>query len=181
MTVSQIVKLCGEICQLNLSEQYFQQGDTTAVQDPTVQKLLQCANAVLDELYSEYLFVQEKATVVAQNGFANTSHLPIAKVLKVTDCFGKSLPFSLAEGGISVADGTVTVTYARLPQTIAWQSTVVRPQGFSTRVLVYGIVAEFFLRCGDRDNASLWQARYMQSLKSCLKKAVGNMPARRWQ
>ena len=57
MTVSQIVKLCGEICQLNLSEQYFQQGDTTAVQDPTVQKLLQCANAVLDELYSEYLFV----------------------------------------------------------------------------------------------------------------------------
>ncbi len=181
MTVSQIVKLCGEICQLNLPEQYFQQGDVTAVEDSTVQKLLQCANAVLDELYSEYLFVEEKATVIAQNGFVNTSHLPIAKVLKVTDCFGKSLPFKLAEGGLAVADGTVTIVYARLPQTVAWQSTVVLPQGFSTRVFVYGIVAEFFLRCGDKENASLWHTRFVQSLKSCLKKNVGSMPCRRWQ
>lgn len=70
------------------------------------------------------------------------------------------------------------------PQTlsqIGWRDELPVPDnGVNDRAIVYGMMSEYFVLCGDVDSASLWRARFEDCLEQTSKHRCGNLPVGRW-
>ena len=180
MKIKQLIKLCGEMCHVDLSAVDF--SAQTEPTDETALRLLECCNLVLDELYRRYALLICKTVVTAQDGFVSLADLPVGKIVSLRDAFGNDVRFCFAEGGLSVqADGKLNLVYSKLPKQVGWNDQLSLPSPeVSERIAVYGVIAEFLHSAGD-ESAMSWQEKYEDAFRAAtVKTNCGNMPCRRW-
>ena len=181
MKVSEIVKTCGEILNLNFSDEYFESSE--APNDANVKILVSGCNFVLEELYRDYATSLRKTVVEVKDGFADTSLFKLCKVLTLVDEEGNDVKFRYGDGGLYVdVDGKYNLCYARLPNVVGWDDEVQLPSPRITdRILVYGVTREYYALVGDWLNAKQWDTRFKDALTiACGKVSTMRMPVGRW-
>lgn len=183
MKLYKIAKIVNDIIGLKLPETYFSDNDTTASSNSVVAKIITCCNFVLEELYSDYATAISKTTVTVTNGVANTTALNLNRVISLVSADGFDAKYRYTENGLEVErDGTYNLTYAKLPQTMSWQSNVPLPSPRITeRIYAYGVIAEYYSVVGDYDNARLWKNKFTTALQAASVKTSNlTMPVWRW-
>ena len=177
MKVLEILKLCNGMADLQLPERYFAE-QSDALADERITKLVYCCNSLLEQLYCDYATALKKCTLVATDGFADTSGLDFNRVVSLVDSNGNNVRYRYTKGGLSVADGTYTLTYASLPQRVGWTEEVEMPSPRITpRIFAYGCLAEYFFSVGDVGQSSLWNDKFLNALKTAnVKKSAMTMP-----
>lgn len=182
MKLYEILKTCGEILALDLPDEYFS-SEVSEVTDARAKILVNCANFVNEELYRDYATSLRKTVVYATDGFIPTAALKMCKVISLTDSQGVEVKFRYGDGGVYVSsDGRYNVCYARLPDILGWLSEVTLPSPRITeRILVYGIVREYYAVLGDWANAKQWDDRFKDALQvACCKTSSMRLPIRGW-
>ena len=181
MKVSEIIKTCGEILNLNFPDEFFESSE--APNDVSVKLLVNSCNFVLEELYRDYATSLRKTVVEVKDGFADTSVYKLCKVISLLDEEGNDVKFRYGDGGLYVdADGKYNLCYARLPNAVGWDDEVELPSPRITeRILVYGITREYYVLIGDWLSAKQWDSRFKDALTiACGKVSTMRMPVGRW-
>ncbi|MCH5160051.1 MAG: hypothetical protein J1F66_04295 [Clostridiales bacterium] len=181
MKVKDLLKICGEMANLNLNEENIESELET--QGSSVRQLLNCCNFTLEELYRDYASSIRKTVVEVVDGFADTSAFKLSKVISLVDGEGNDVKYRYTEGGLSVdEDGKYNLCYARLPNDVGLDDDVSLPSPrISERMLAYGILREYFTIIGDTLTASQWDERYKDSLRIAdVKSSSMRMPVGRW-
>ena len=189
MTVKEILYKANLLVDSKLDPALFDSAtdDLSALQlvstSQVAQKLVRCINLVCDEILTDYFPVIKYQTVAVTDKkvcFSQLQGKPCA-VLSVKDGAGKNLPFKYGEGCILLSNGNVTIKYTTLFEdvTVVDSVTFGSPQ-VTSRTVAYGVAMEYYLLCGDYENAQTWRQRFYQALKSCRKMGEIKMPCRRW-
>ena len=181
MKVKELLKLCGEMANLNPSEEEIE--SEAEEQGSSTKRLLNCCNFTLEELYRDYASSVRKTVVEVVDGFADTSGLKLNKVISLVDGEGNDVKYRYTEGGLSVdGDGRYNLCYARLPNDVGLEDEITLPSPRITeRVLAYGILREYFTVIGDTLTASQWDERYKDALRIAdVKSSSMRMPVGRW-
>ena len=181
MKVKELLKLCGEMGNLNIS--YEEMESDAEQQGSCLRQLLNCCNFTLEELYRDYASSIRKTVVEVIDGFADTSGFRFCKVISLVDGEGNDVKYRYTEGGLWVdKDGKYNLCYARLPNDVDLEDEVTLPSPRITeRMLAYGILREYFAINGDTLTASLWDERYKDSLRIVeVKTSSMRMPVGRW-
>ena len=182
MKVKELLKLCGEMANLNFPDEEEIESEVER-QGSTVRQLLNCCNFTLEELYRDYASSIRKTVVEVVDGFADTSVYKMCKVISLVDGEGNDVKYRYTEGGLSVdEDGKYNLCYARLPNDASLDDEVTLPSPRITeRVLSYGILREYFTIVGDTLTATQWDERYKDALRSAdVKSSSLRMPVGRW-
>lgn len=177
MTIKEIIKLCNQMADLEVSESCFE-SDTL---DKNAQKLVQCSNLALEKLYAVATALQS-AEVVATHGFIDLSALNMDRVISLT-YLGKNVPFRYDKRGLNVKDdGKYTLVFATKAPRLSWADEVVLPSPrISERIFAYGIIAEFFYSLSDFSSAKVWENRFENALHTiALKTSSMTLPVGRW-
>lgn len=179
MKLFQAVKLCGEIAALDLSETYFSAEKTPP--DKDVQLFVTAAGFVVDELFATSGYMLCRTEAEAKNGFIALDDM--IKAISVTDESGNAVTFRYTDGGLLTTDcDKAAVIYAKRPTHPGWQDEVPVPTGIaSDRVVIYGMLAEYFLMRGDVNQSVVWRTRFVDAATiDGDKKFARNLPQRRW-
>ncbi len=177
MTIKEIIKLCNQMANLEVSESCF----TDDTLDSKAQKLVQCCNLTLEKLYSVATALQS-VEVSATDGFVDLSALNLDRVISLT-YLGKNVPFRYGKEGICVKnDGKYTLVFAAKAPKLGWTDQVILPSPrISERIFAYGIIAEFFYSLSDFSLAKIWENRFEDALHTVtLKTSSLTMPVGRW-
>ena len=180
MKTNEIIKMSSEILNLELDEESF--GEVMP-DDNTVRVLLNSCNFVYEELFRDYATSLRKTVVEVVNGFADTSAYRLCRVISLVDANGNDVKFRYGDGGLYVnEDGKYNMCYARLPDVLGWGDEVMMPSPRITeRMLVYGIVREYFAVKGDWSQAQAWDTRFKDALQVAgVKTSSMKMPVGRW-
>lgn len=105
------------------------------------------------------------------------------KAISVTDESGNAVTFRYTDGGLLTTDcDKAAVIYAKRPTHPGWQDEVPVPTGIaSDRVVIYGMLAEYFLMRGDVNQSAVWRTRFVDAATiDGDKKFARNLPQRRW-
>ena len=183
MRVSQIVSLCNQLCNLELPVNCDSSFTiSTAHENATLRKLIVCCNTVLEDLYCNYFTVIATCEVTATGGVIDTSKLDFCRVLKLTDKNGNNVRYRYTENGLFAEDGDYLLTYAKRPAAVDWFTEVVLPSSrISERVVVYGMLAEYFLAVEDLELALAWETRYQNALHAAsIKNSSMTLPVGKW-
>lgn len=183
MKVSQLVKICAEMLQLDLDEGILDGAEAQAMQDRDIKTLVNACNFVLEELYRDYATSLRKTVIRVTDGFADTSSFKMCKVISLVDAEGNDVPFRYCDNGLYVQkDGCYNLSYARLACTLGWNDDIAMPSPRITeRILAYGVLREYYAVTGDWHNAAQWDERFKNALQvSRTKVSAMRMPARRW-
>lgn len=183
MTVGEIVNLCNEMCNFGLPRPchlYILKDDSE--KNETTHRLTVCCNSILEDLYCNYFQSIATCNVSAKNGFIDTSKIRLNKVLNLTDRRGSNIKFRYTANGLFVEDGDYVLTYAQRPPVVDWNTEVVLPSPRLTeRVMVYGMLAEYFLALEDLELAAAWETRYQNALRAAtVKNSHMTMPVGKW-
>lgn len=177
MTIKEIIKLCNQMADLEVSESCFE-SDTL---DSKAQKLVQCSNLALEKLYGVATELHS-TTVTAAKGFIDLSALKLDRVISLT-YLGKNASFRYGKNGLHVKnDGKYTLVFAAKAPKLGWADEVVLPSPrISERIFAYGIIAEFFYSLSDFSSAKVWENRFENALHTVtLKTSSLTMPVGRW-
>ncbi len=181
MKVKEIVKICGELADLDFPSTYFVLVNTP--DDSRARKLVECCNTVLEELYRSYAQALRKTVVEVKDGFCDTSAYKMCRVLSLVDGEGQDVHFRYGDNKLWVErDGLFNMCYARLPDEVSWDSEVVLPsQRITDRVFVYGVLREYYAVTGDWDLARQWDDRFRDALAVCCSTQYAlRLPVRGW-
>lgn len=182
MLVKEIIRMCGNLCDLQLPKRCdVNVTDIGAEDNETIKRLILCCNHVLEELYAQFTAIAT-CDVTAKSGVIDTSELPFDRVLKLTDKQGKDIPFRYKANGLSTEDGDYVLTYAQRHKTVSWSSPVVLPSPRVTeRVLIYGMLYEYFFLTEDFKLAEVWKTRFRDALRAAsLKTTSMTLPVGKW-
>lgn len=184
MKVSQIVKICGEMLNIAFPDEFFDVSANNDVTDSVdAVALVNCCNFVLEELYRDYATSLRRTVVESAEGFVDTSKYKLCKVISLVDAEGNDVKFRYGDGGLYVdKDGKYNMCYARLPAQMEWNDEIAMPSPRITeRMLIYGVIREYFAMQGDWNNAKQWDSRFKDALRSSeVKISSMRLPVRRW-
>ena len=163
----------------------FNAGGDVADEEYTraVSALVHCFNAVEDELARGYfpLTCSEQITV-SEGRFYYTSltRTPV-KILRLLND-GRDERFVTEPEYLAAADGEYTVEYAYCPLTKSLgDSSDYDESKVGSRLIAYGICAEYCLITGAYEASECWEARYVRETERLRPlPRGGRIPARRW-
>ena len=190
MTVKEILYKADLLLDSGISSDYFtanatNQGIVEQVESDTlVQQLVKCVNLVCDEVATEYFPVVQTQTVAVTNGEVDFSAFDnkVQGVVSVKDEWGKNVNFCYSQYGLTNLDcNEASVRYRVAYQwTDFWGEVTFGSPQVSSRVVAYGVVAQYYFLCGNYDQAKAWSARFYLALAECKRGGHKVMPKRRW-
>lgn len=137
------------------------------------EKMNKCIQTVLQEIAQDYLhcIFSEKVYLSSNEKYLFTKLTkPIISMrnLLKDDC---SVPFKMVNDGFTVDEcGEYTVIYNYLPQIDVESGLITEfSPSLTDRVVSYGVAAEYLLLEGRYDEASLWDSRFRDGLKSAIR------------
>ena len=152
--------------------------------DTTVQKLVKCINVVCDEIATEYFPVVQTQTVDVMDGEVDFSVLggKVQGVVSVKDELGKNVNFCYTDCGIAnVNCAKASVRYRVAYQwTDFWGEVNFGSPRVTALAVAYGVVAQYYMLCGNYELAKNWSARFYLALQGCKRGGEKIMPKRRW-
>lgn len=181
MTVREIVDLAAE--ELGILEdvrEYFDDGVSAG--KAKAERLLTCYNLVENELALDY-FTLEKSEIVMSNGqvkFSQLENAPV-KIISVTDAENNPYEFALYADYLQTVKGAVRITYAYTPNKKTIDDDCDFTKEVSSRLMSYGIAAEYALAVGSFEEAALWDKKYKDAIAVLYKKRKSSrIQSRRW-
>lgn len=183
MKLYEMVKICGEMLNLGLPEEYFTPDGAAAQEDPAVIRLVHACQLVSDMLHSDYSTSLCRARVEAKNGRIDVTDLRLCRVISLMDGSGCNAHYRYAENALLVErDGRYNLCYSQLPTAAVWDGELSMPApNFTPRVFVYGVLREYCAAAGDFLSAKQWDERYSDAVRVlAVKKTSMRLPTRRW-
>lgn len=133
--------------------------------------LLACFNAVETELAVDYLPLYAEDELEAETGaifYTKLTRRPI-RILGVKDEKGRSIPYQIFPEYIKTRAGKIRVRYTYAPREKTLDDISDYRIQASKVLLAYGVVTEYCLSQGMFEDASVWEKKYKQALKSAYK------------
>lgn len=130
-----------------------------------------CANLVIAELSTSYVPLLKKETLQAENGKIYFSSLTetALEIVKVTDENGKEVDFIYKPDRIETDLSALNIEYKYLPSNLGLNDIVgYTERQVPSRIIAYGIAAEFSLCERAFDESVLWHNRFTSSLSLLL-------------
>ena len=190
MTVKEILYKADLLLDANLPQVFFQgqSSDSAVIEQANdhalLQKLVKCVNLVCDEIATEYFPVVQTQTVKVADGQIDFAQFDskVQGIDSVKDERGKNVNFCYTQHGI----GNLPCKQASVRYRVAYQWTDFWGEVYfgspqvTSRVVAYGVVAQYYLLCGNYDQAKSWSARFYVSLHDSKRNGEIVMPKRRW-
>ena len=190
MTVKEILYKADLILDAGIPQSIFQgQSTDQAVIEQvnshaTLQSLVKCVNLVADEIASDYFPIVQTQTVNVVDGYVPFSAFDnkLQGVVSIKDEWGNNVKFAYTTDGIAnLACKKASVRYrVAYEWTDFWGEVKLGSPQVNSRVVAYGVVAQYYLLCGNYDQAKTWSARFYMALRDCIKGGQMTMPKRRW-
>ena len=190
MTVKEILYKADLLLDANLPQVFFQgqSSDSAVIEQANdhalLQKLVKCVNLVCDEIATEYFPVMQTQTVKVADGQIDFAQLDskVQGIDSVKDERGKRVNFCYSQYGITNVDcASASVRYRVAYQwTDFWGEVHFGSPQVTARVVAYGVVAQYYMLCGNYDLAKCWSARFYACLDQCRRGGEKVMPKRRW-
>lgn len=163
---------------INQPETYFfiSGGDVDLLNDNdknTYNTLMACVNLTNNILASEYYPLRETISLTS-NGKVSYSELGtnliINQIFKV-ESNGKSVSFKEYPTYIETVAGDIKIYFSYVPKEIIHITENINcyPTKLTERIFAYGVVSEYYFIMGMYDDASIWDARFKNSLSTVLK------------
>lgn len=169
MKLKDIVKHAAVFLGLEKVVAYIENGtyseDSNALYSTDV--LTRCANLVINELACSYFPMKKTETVESENGkayYSSFTETPL-EIKSVKTANGEKAVYTVFPEYIATSDGTVEVEYEYLPANYDLNDNV----GYSekeipSRVMAYGVAAEYSLTVKAFDESLLFHERYENAL-----------------
>lgn len=145
--------------------------------------LLRCFNLVENAVAIDYLPLKAEDVVYSDSGkiaFSELSSAPV-RILGVSDAAGNPTRFSLFPDFIKTEAGKRVVLYTYAPKEKSLEDDSDFVTYISSRVLAYGVCAEYCTACGLYEQASVWDGKYKEALRAALRSTKCKVLAtRRW-
>lgn len=134
-----------------------------------IEKYLNAYNCLSHVIAGEYL------PLVNKKQFSNVKEIPFSalegscvQVVSAVDFQGKSAVYKLTQDGM-IFDKThrqITVEYSYLPTPFSLEDECVFISSgkMSVPVLCYGVIAEYLMHTGAREEASVWQEKFLRGM-----------------
>ena len=190
MTVKEILYKADLLLDAGLPQEIFvgQSTDQSVADEVSsnqlLQRLVKCVNLVCDEIATDYFPVVQTQTVNVTNGEIDFSlfNNKVQGVVSVKDEGGKNVNFCYSQHGIANLEcKQASVRYRVAYQwTDFWGEVNFGSPQVTSRVVAYGVVAQYYLLCGNYDQAKSWSARFYLCLQDCKRGGERVMPQRRW-
>lgn len=182
MTVKEILDVaCTFVNRLDVKE-YFSsgEGEEQAVKDGGI--FIDLLNVVVNELACTYvpMITSEDVSVAGGRIYYKDLKEKVLKIIKVTDSNNVEIDYKYAYQYITVDHSLVTVIYEYAPKKVGVNDEVgYLEKDVPSRVIAYGVAAEYLLVNGDFDEAVTWHKRYTDAIANlCLpknKKVAGRL------
>lgn len=174
MNVSEILKRAGTYLELPETEALpnISEADTRA--NTICNTLLFCLNEVLSELASDYFpqIIEEEYELQGGKIYFDELSENILKLHSVKNLRNEYLKFSLNTQSATVGTGQrkVLVRYSYLLQPLTSYSGVIQFEalGVTPRLIALGVATEYCLYKGKLSEATMFDARYRDAIKSAL-------------
>ncbi len=160
-------------------------GETDEETEKEIDRLVRCANLVLNEAASDYLPLKTTETVRAGDGlFVKYTELskPIIDLFSVTDKSGRNVKIKqYFDRMIFPYEGEFDVTYSYAPAPVKLDDELPYTERLGARAVAYGTASEYAIISGMTDEAVLWDKRFKDALglSSAVKREL-RLPKRRW-
>lgn len=182
MTVRECVELAA--VQLGIAEEVkaYLNGTATGGAEKA-ELLLTCFNLVENELALDYLPLFAEDEIESETGIIEFSALryDAVRVTGVRDKWGNAAAFKLFPTYLQTAPGYVKITYTYTPQKkeIDEESDFVTL--ISSRLMSYGMAAEYSLVMGLFEDATVWDKKYKEGIEAAYKlRPCKRIKSRRW-
>lgn len=142
---------------------------------------INCLNNVRNEIATEYIPNVKIEKVKTQNGRVDYSSLSknVIEILSVKDSLGDKLTFDAFDDYLLVSASEVEITYNASPEEVTYNDKF--SSTIPERVYAYGVIREFYFIQALYEDASIWEARFKNSLQALERKKTETViPRRRW-
>lgn len=149
----------------------MQAGDVLVEDDATeVASYVNCLNLVRNEIATEFIpNAKTERLTVTDNRLDYTSFSSeVIEVLSVKNRLGESVKFDAFSDHIELENGTFEIKYNANPETLTLKSEFV--SNIPERVYAYGILREYYYIQTLYEDASVWDARFKNSLQALERK-----------
>lgn len=171
MLVENIIKSVLKILDKHDIIASMQAGDVLTGEDATeVATLVDCLNLVRNEIATEFIPNAKVEKLKVENNRLDFSMFEgqVIEVLSVNDNFGSEIKFHAFSDHIQLENGTFHVKYNQNPEIITLKGEFV--SNIPERVYVYGILKEYYFIQTLYEDASVWDARFKNSLNMLARK-----------
>lgn len=176
MNVKNILKITSTLLQMDdvnsalSAEIYNPSSDIEA----EIKNMLASLNYVISIVACDYYPVIAKKEITTTNGIISNSNIcstnQILGVKKVLSENSTNLEFKTTYDGIETRSGKVNVIYAYFPADVTISSDFdYFPIKLTERIFAYGVAGEYLFMKGNVDDASMWDLRFKEALRSALK------------
>lgn len=172
MTVKDIIKKTAVFLGRERVLAFLETGETTDTDVyACINTLTRCANIVINELACTYISMKKKETVQTDNGRLYFSALS-ETVLKIESVkYGtEETSYKICDEYIDTLFPTVTIEYSYIPSNYGIDDvTGYSERDIPSRVIAYGVAAEYCLTERAFDESVMWHKRYSDSISEALK------------
>ena len=172
MKVKDVLLLVRELLNLPIDVQRCINGETVEEwAEKETNTLVKGFNVVEKELAVDYLPLYAEDTIRTNTGsifYTSLTRKPV-RILGIKDGDGTSLKYRIFPEYIKTECGEICVRYTYIPEEkLLLDSSDYKLQA-SENLLAYGIAVEYCLARGRFEEASIWEKKYKQALKSAYK------------
>ena len=183
MKVNEIIQAAAELIGDNVAEEvkaYIEEGSGEAA---LPKELLRCFNVVEHELAVDFLPLKTEEQMETDTGAIayETLSKKAVQIVKVLDEWGMAVRYDTYGSYFKTRVGKVTVVYTYEPEEKAFGEESDFQRVASKRLFAYGIAAEYCLKAGLYDEASVWDKKYKEAIEAAYKQSPGkNIRRRLW-
>lgn len=129
--------------------------------------LLKCFNTVENEIAVDYIpLIKEQTFEVVDGINYNDFESTPSKILSVKNEGGRRVPYGIFANKIKTKKGKVIVKYNYIPKEKNIDGISDFASVISERIMAYGVMAEYLTAKGEYAEASVWEKKYRDALKS---------------
>lgn len=145
--------------------------------------LLGCYNLVEKEVALDYIPLIMEETFETDTGVIYYSQLTqkVARIIKTQDAWGNDIACTLFPEYLKTQAGKITVRYSYTPTDKTLEDESAFIGRVDERLLVYGVLAEYYLAGGFFEESAVWDKKYKDAVASAYRaKPPKRISARRW-
>lgn len=190
MEVISIIKLVATYLQLDELLNDSLLGGTNETTDENLKEinlLVSCVNLCNNIVATDYIPLTRTAVISNSNGTIPISSVDngrktIYEILNVKNKFDESQVFKIIGNDIKTVKGFVQINYSYFPDSVDLESDInCYITKLTDRIFAYGVACEYCFIKGMYDDASIWDVRFKESMKTiCRPKKNMIIPSRSW-
>ena len=160
-------------------------GTFTEEQTKEINLLVDCVNLTNSNIAANYVKLYDTKSLKVRDGlipFSELSAQTIYDIVSVKDVNGRTVDFDILNNGLSVKVKEAIVKFTYFPEDVKYEDELTNFKiKINERIFVYGVISEYLYVKGVFDEAEIWEEKFKNELKNCLRTVKSHRTAkRRW-